>query len=797
MEMNNSGEKFLQLLKGLETGLIIFIDDDFIFMDTALEEIVCDLLLLKSESFSILLGKFNERDYSELVLQIKEFRDIFETLPLLEEHIPLFTDLKMIIRYLELYDNLNNTDNKILADKLINSIDQILKTKRETHELFLRFGVGLGSVNSYSDMMDLTKSINYRVYNKKPSLDCILEDINESLAPNQFCLCIVDRVLKEEDGVHFLKNELIPNTENKNIISIIYTSQPQNTTPQTLVDYYVIEVDKSDKEIISKLTSAVSLCTFVEIFSRLNFIHKNSIDEAFQVALSRKDNMIYLASMANEEGITPYEAISNWFKLATQYQLESAFTKENTIFQYHNLVGLTKFLSGEFLESELFLEEGNWESLQGLNSFEIFDYTINYQHQPPTPGDVYRMSDGTFRILVGQDCDFMVRGTQVVRKAKSVDLLNAEFIATQIYDKYQKKSKSLELNYFFKDSSLDNNNYGILKIDYEKISTSDFIILDLCSLNSDGQSKLETGIELDEKIKALLPMPWSKYFTKMQGVLNQYKSYRELCETNGLELELLQSNDLSAVNYEFENDVFSYPIKRVARIKREFREIVLNSYWEYKKRVGINTINYLDKEKINYLDLKIGLPGLEFEKIKDMNVDVYIRKGTDRKRNIDPKKMSYFINIESLKEEYPLLSNIQENIIELEKVVYEHKSSKIIFKKIILGNRVDSIQIILPYQVGKHKVLLQQDKFLVTDLLNSEQKRIAKEKALTLYYIFKEDERQKNYLFNVNKDKFNQLDVPTLKRGILIPELNIRINLMDGIIEVESIEEMHTLPMGS
>lgn len=791
----NSGEKFIQLLEGLETGLIIYIDDDFTFKDSETEEIVCDLLLLKRESYINLLAKL--KDYPELEEQIRDFRKNFENLTIIEEHYPLFKDLKRITRYLELYDKDNLTNHKNLAVELITSMEQILQTNREINELFLRYGIGLRSVNNYSDIMEITQNINYRVYNKKPSIESVLEDINESMAPNQFCLCIVDRVLKDDDGVDFLKNELIPRSENKNIISIIYTSQPENTTPQNLVDYYVIEVDKSNTEILSKLASAVSLCTFVEIFHRLTSFHKKSIDEAFREALSRKDNMIYLASMANEEGITPYEAISNWFKLATQYQLDNTFAKENSISQYYNMVGLTRFLSSEFIESELFLEMGERDGIHDLNSFEIFDYSINLQHQPPSPGDVYKMFDGTFRILVGQDCDFMVRGTQVVRKAKNVDLLKAEFLETQLYDKYQKNSESIELNYFIRDTSEEKDNYGILKIDFEKISTSDFIILDLCSLNSDGQSKLEVEVDLDNKVKALLPMSWSKYFTKIQSILNQYKSHRELCESHGLELELLQGNDLSAINYKFENGIFSYPVKRVARIKREFREIVLNSYWEYKKRIGVNTINNLDKEKIHYLDMRIGPPGSEFKRINDMDIEVYIRKGTDRKSNIDPKRMSYFINIESLKGEYPLLANIQEDIIELNKAMYEHKISKVVFKKVILGNRVDSIQIILPYQIGKHKTLLQQEKFLITDFLNTEQKRLAKEKANLIYFVFEEDRRQRYYLFNTTKGKFNQIDVDMLKKGIIVPELNIKIKLMDGIIEVDPIEETQRLPMGS
>ncbi|WP_142319756.1 hypothetical protein, partial [Bacillus cereus] len=65
------------------------------------------------------------------------------------------------------------------------------------------------------------------------------------------------------------------------------------------------------------------------------------------------------------------------------------------------------------------------------------------------------MSDGTFAVLVGQDCDFIVRGPNVNRNAKYAELLKAEFIPQYNREKLKKGLKTLEFSYFYPETNED------------------------------------------------------------------------------------------------------------------------------------------------------------------------------------------------------------------------------------------------------------------------------------------------------------------------------------------------------
>ena len=783
-----NNNKFLQLLEGLDTGLIILIDDDFYLKEDDLESVICDLICIKSEDQSLFLEKLNGLQ-DELFLAMTEFVELFNMLPKLEKDFILITDLKKINRYLDKFDVIEVERVKDSVEKILKLLESQIITQPILRDLLIRYGLGLGAVESYNNIISLSNNISLRVYKEKPEINSILEDIKETTKETQYCICIVDKVLPRVDGVHFVRNELVPSTKDQKIISVIYTSKPdRNTDPNDLKDYYVFEVDKSEEEALDQLTYGLALCCYVEVFNTLKEIHSTSLNKAFHLALSRKNNMIYLASMANEEGITPYEAISRWFQLAAEYQIGNEIINDYS--QYHFLLGLTQFLHEEFLILEKKLEIEEETLIQNLSTFEIFDYGINLQHQPPAPGDIYRLPDGNYAVLVGQDCDIIVRGSDVERKAKNADLLRAEFVETHISDKIQERvfrnSQTLDLNYFRKSDEL--SSCGVLRIKFEDHLTSDFIILDLSTFNQDGKTlmNLDPSSSLST-INKVIPLSWGKYYEILKNKLIQYNVHKEFCEEHDVDLNVFKINDYSAIDFVVRDKEIDYGLRRVCRIKKEFRDILLNNYWEYRSRIGINTIGLIEKEQIFYLDIKIAFPGFEPELI-DINVTSFIRKTNSRRKNGDPRKTPLYLEIKELKESiqlterYPQISKIVSDSIEI--VSSSCTVTNIKFSKVILDNIIDSVLITVPFEISNTGQYLMQDKFLITNILNNEQKIKAKEIADTLYYVTQDNPDQKIPLYNVSKRKFIQLETKILKETIFIPLLGLKIFISTGTINV-------------
>lgn len=781
--------KFLQLLEGLDTGLIILIDDDFYFKEDDFESVICDLICIKSEDQKLFLKKLNGLQ-NEMFLAMTEFIELFNMLPKLEEDFILITDFKKINRYLDKFDDIEAERVKDSVKKILKLLESQIIALPALRDLLIRYGLGLGAVESYNNIISLSSNISLRIYKEKPDISSILEDIRDTTKDTQYCICIVDKVLPHVDGVHFVRNELVPSTINQKIISVIYTSKPDKTTnPNSLKDYYVFEVDKSGEEALEQLTYGLALCCYVEIFNTLKEIHSVSLNKAFDLALSRKNNMIYLASMANEEGITPYEAISRWFQLATEYQIGNEIINDYS--QYHYLLGLTHFLHEEFLILEKSLEIEEETLIQNLSTFEIFDYSINLQHQPPAPGDIYQLPDGNYAVLVGQDCDIIVRGSDVERKAKNADLLRAEFIGTHISDKIQERvfrnSHTLDLNYF-RQSNNELNSSGVLRIKFEDHLTSDFIILDLSTFNQDGK----TSMNLDQSvglstINKVIPLSWGKYYEILKTKLIQYKVHKEFCEEHDVDLDVFKINDYSAVDFVVRDKEIDYGLRRVCRIKKEFRDILLNNYWEYRSRIGINTIGLIEKEQISNLDIKIVFPGFEPELI-DINLPSFIRKTNSRRKNGDPRKTPLYLEIKELKEsiqlveKYPQISKIVSDSIEIEGS--SCTVSNIKFSKEILDNIIDSVLITVPFEISNIGQYLMQDKFVITTILNNDQRAKAKEIAEALYYVYEGNPDQKFPLYNVSRRKFIQLDTKILKKTIIIPLLGLKISTSKGTVSV-------------
>ncbi|PZM62174.1 hypothetical protein [Paenibacillus dendritiformis] len=786
--MSKMDNNFSQLLTGLNVGLIVLIDDDFV-LETNSERIVSEIACMRKGELEFLIQAFIKANLGDVAQHIQNTMREFHDLPINEENWPSLKQVKRIVYYLDKIGTNEAFSVKYMMEELITLVHQQMHSNFEFCDILLRYGVGVKKGNSYWDILKYVEKASIRYYKRKPAVEIILEDMDESLLPAQFCICIVDKKLEDDDGVRFIKEELFPLCPNKNLISIIYTSNPENvdienlTRQQELLDYYLVEVDKGADDAIIKLTQHLALCAFVELFNRLSKIQSSSIEKSFKLALSRKNNMVYLASMAHEEGITPFEAISNWYQLATQYWMVKEMMDNTHFSVYQYIQGLTRFLKEEYFQIENSAKIEEESMIQDLSNFEIFDYTVNQQNQPPGVGDVYELADGKYAVLVGQDCDLVVRGTKVTRNTKHADLLKADFIPTRIFEKVKKESKTVEFDYFCRNVDKISQ-FGVLKVKFENPLTSDFIILDLCTFNQDGKSVLNISTELIPEVKNVIPLAWRAYHSKLIRTLEQYLQYRELCESAELGVEILRTNDIATIDYQKTENTISYPVRRICRIKKEFRDILLKSFWEYRSRTATNTIGLIETEKISNLDIQIGYPGQKHCTLNSLEVEAYIRKSNKRSRNREIQKLPLILKIDTLKTEHTQIKEIHDDIIQIDGKSVTHPETKIVFTKNINENNIDSVSITVPYRLEYNEKILQKDSFTLPELLTLEQMKIVEAKKNDIYFVLETPREEKKQIYDTKRNKYVKLEVEQLLKGVIIPELNIKIQICDGIIKI-------------
>ncbi|RFU63611.1 hypothetical protein [Bacillus sp. V59.32b] len=780
-------DNFIQLLEGLNTGLIVLIDDDFRIAVSDPERLVSELICLDEKQLFLLLSKLSELNFTELEENLKQVINDFKKIPVDIENYQFVTQANKVIRYLDVITHPEKRDVKERVKQVISLLSESLNESTEVEKLLMRYGIGIINLKSYKEIVDTASTQYKRFYSIKPDSQMIRQDIEETSDNSQFCICIVDKLLQREDiGARFIKEELIQECHDKNIISILYSSQPKSTEPNELEDYFLFEVEKGHVDALKNLTNGLALCGYVELFNRFSDIYKNSIDEAFKLALERKDNMIYLAGMANEEGVTPFETISDWFQLATQYKMGKVLLNdEHEATQYHFLLGLTNFLQEKYLGGTYTVEIEREATIQELNTYEIFDYSVNAQHRPPAAGDIYQVSNGEYLVLVGQDCDLIVRGKKITRKVKHAELLKANFKTIHNLEKITDNSKSLEFNYF-RNPSETSENYGVLSILFEKPFTSDFPILDLCTFNKDGQSLMNTDSDLTPQISKVIPSLWPDYYEKIKKEIGLYRQHLTLCRDNGLEIDILKTNDMATVDFIEDDNNISYPIRRVCRLKPGFRELLMSNYWEYRRRVGFNTISLIENEKISNIEVKIGFTGQKHFPVTNTQFEAFIQRGNKVKRKDKLESYPLLLDIETLKGEYSILTKIEDNIIFIDKKEINIPEVNIKFTKEVVEENKLLVTITLPYSKEGGNQYLLKERFALKELLNNEYIHLIKGKTSSLYYIT--DENPTGHFPLYNGGKPIELDVDLLVLGIYIPNLNLKIKIDNGVINLEEFD---------
>ncbi|MDR6884308.1 hypothetical protein [Bacillus sp. 3255] len=780
--------RFSELINHLNVRACFLIDDDFKQVSD-IEQIICDMIQLNPADQLMLIDTLKELPGSNSALK-ETYENLFKSFSELDETLKtrIFKTGKVIKLLETVTESEVNKNVHCLALEFHAMINELAQSNEDdVSKLFLRFGISekLGNYEFIIDEIDSVYGSSKRIYKEIGSnvWDDIETDLrNLQVRSNEFVLFIVDKNLdgNTDAGETFIRNFLLNRGVKENIISVLYTSNKEEVVSSSLEnDVYVFQVSKTESSKLDKMAEGLAKCSYVHLFKLIKKIHSESIDDSFSFALNRIENMNFLAKMAKIEGVTSLEIIEKWIEqLKNQYVVEKLFKAgDGEEPQYNQIAGLTKFINEKYLSEEVdrVIEEEIERKIHELNTYEIFDYTVNSKQLPPAPGDVFLIDNEIF-VLVGQDCDTIVRvgKESLSRNTKNADLLHAAFKISSFNEKLKVEPKELLFNYF-KNAR---GEVGVLSVKLENMSFADFPVLDTCVFNPNGQFELSLDASIPIDKEALLPEYWKRYYKDLQNQLNRVVEYAQLLNAAGKDISNLANNQLSIYNFEHDSKLnkISFKGQRICRLVGQFKDVLVKNYWEYRSRIGYNGIlfNEFIPFLINNVECQVqGETDVESLSTDDLKTFLKFERGKS------PQDMVLVINKSDLTRLIPDIQ-LSNSLIEINDFYYDNVTKVKIVKIVLAGGGI-GIKVINPCKVHGSTKLIGKEHINVYDIVDDMlRQRLIKEKPDKLKFMDSGEELD----FNEGKGP-RRFPIGELRRGISIPALQIEIILHKGVIKIQ------------
>jgi len=330
--------------------------------------------------------------------------------------------------------------------------------------------------------------------------------------------------------------------------------------------------------------------------------------------------------MADCEGVTNYQVITNWIKLLFDYKL-------NDVQELITVAGMTRLIS--LLEDEKL--EFSKEMLD-LNTFEAFDFSINRYREPIASGDIFLINKKIY-ILLGQDCD-MMNSTTRTRKNGISELVTASTMNQSNIDSAVK----LNGQYMYISNFRKNKDDAVktLKVRYNSRELVENQILQLCQFNDEGKCILDIN---EQRYKASGTEP--EYYGSMYAELVSYfKALFIINQSEKSAFELIvkssqSSRLISLTDYEqnqAERGVVDYKIRRICRLKHPYMLYLYKMYLEHQGRHPFDCMNMsrvqemqvkLVQDRSTFVSVDMVLtPDREMNRTHIENMDWYIDANT-------------------------------------------------------------------------------------------------------------------------------------------------------------------------
>lgn len=607
-----------------------------------------------------------------------------------------------------------------------------------------------------------------------------IKEITGTLQNKNF-LVIVDKKLGNSQDGNAVITDLRERFNNTNIFfSVLFTSQ-KSDAPVVPLTYFHFEIQKpeNNEESLKRVSEGLALCAFAVLFDELSRLNINAHEKAKKLVLeSGKETVLYLVSMAKVEGEHVFSTINNWFSLlAEKNAQDELFSLAGSDSKFKFIEGVVSLVDLDFFNTEVKVGNPEFEKIiQDLSGFELFDYQVNLTHSPPAPGDIYSINDELY-ILAGQECDLVIRNNQskVCRKDKLAEMVKCNNTSLLWNSKIHDDKATLVFNYFlFKEK------YGALKINLGEKDFFDFKLLDLCSLNENGEANYFEDGSLPENIENALPDKWREYHPGLLKELQEKVKIQKVLKEAEISTECIAIEGSLSLEATTEDGIVSFPARRVARLKGRFKEYFLRRYWEYKTRMGLNNILNSNLESTTIENIEYGFHNNLNQ--KEVNLPGKLQRSHNRDTNDNKSSLPLIFNKGDVSHvlEEPFKARLQalslDEII-IGKTKVSHKESKIIIDKRYENDKW-KIEIVFPYSNEiSSSSFFGKDSMALFDVFPAE--FIAKlgldnEATCTI-------DGEEHRLFNDKGYPQKKFTVDELKLGIYISSAKLGFKLDEGI----------------
>lgn len=495
------------------------------------------------------------------------YNDIETSFRIIEENVE-HCDLISVIR--EKYDAIN-IEGWIEKDRILN--------------ILYSYGAGLEIPALYDDLFDeyIQKEQRWKSFRIFRDFSAMTEIefkqyVGYSVEEGTI-ICILDDQLRNGKCAREIANciEKMQSGPNGrlNIIGLIYSSFDNKDCISDKI-YFEYITKKASKR---RFQAALTKSAYSQMLSKLKEVYTKTLELSFDEAVKSKNIAYYLSSMADCEGITNYQVITNWIKLLFEYKLND--TRELT-----GIASMTQLIN--LLEDEKV--EFSKEMLD-LNTFEAFDFNVNKYRQPIASGDIFIYKKDIF-ILIGQDCDMMYSSTRT-RKNGISELVKASTVNQCNLD----NSVKLNSEYVFVSNFRKNKDDKVktLKIRYSSREFVENQILQLCQFNDEGECKLNIS-EPEYMMIGIEPLYYEEMYSELVSYFNALLKIGT-SEKQALEVIINSRQSkrlLTLTDYDIQsakNGMIYFGMCRICRLKHPYMLYLYKMYLEYQGRHPFDCMN--------------------------------------------------------------------------------------------------------------------------------------------------------------------------------------------------------------
>lgn len=582
---------YRELFSSINCQRIVFFEDDFKQITFEKTRVLYDMSRMDVEDRELFLSEIKVQS---LDLE-REIRDFLESFDKYFDGIGVWRDAVIYRDITSAFPlvGIQAPEHRAEIERLYEAIQD--EEIASVYGIGAKYGIGISQLSQYDSIFSDyilydNRAKSFRVYTdfSASTAELFSADIIESTNAKSV-VCIIDNQLGDTkragEIIQAIKNASAQ--ERKNIVGCVFSSQ--GLFEEISKDVYFEYTSKTN---IRNLEGCLARSAYNYYLAELKIETLNRLTAAFEAAQESKGIAYYLSRKALREGESEYQIINDWIRLLSA----NAHAESTNIKQ---LITLSRVINS--LEDTL--DEPD-TTLQKLNTFEAFDYSINNYYLPIAAGDVFTDDSENWYVLVGQDCD-MARSTLRHPKNALAELLPARVRPQTEFKKWANNLEKASI-YSFRKSITENSE--ILQVDYQKRKNIANEILNLCAYNADGICKISLAHELGDEQKKLMPQymieyyqTLQKYFVAAKTINNQVKeAFDILCNPEPEKIPKEKEPTIIRIGDFTENaDQVVFGLRRVCRLTHTYVFYLYKLYLEHRGRQPFQTINLVRQDEVS------------------------------------------------------------------------------------------------------------------------------------------------------------------------------------------------------